>query len=62
MAVDDIDGDHHRGPFREFDAGKRDRSELRGARFALPEGEEPTAFARITLRPKEGLTLRVTIL
>jgi cytochrome P450 len=32
------------------------------ASFALPEGEWPTPFARITLRPKEGLRLNVTML
>jgi cytochrome P450 len=32
------------------------------ASFALPEGERPTPFARITLRPKEGLKLNVTML
>jgi cytochrome P450 len=32
------------------------------ASFALPEGERPTPFARITLRPKEGLRLNVTML
>jgi len=35
---------------------------LAHARFALPEGERPTPFARITLRPKEGLKLNVTML
>jgi cytochrome P450 len=35
---------------------------LNRASFALPEGEEPTPFARITLRPKEGLRLKVTFL
>jgi cytochrome P450 len=35
---------------------------LRQANFALPDGEEPTPFARITLRPKEGLRLNVTML
>jgi cytochrome P450 len=35
---------------------------LAHARFALPEGEQPTPFARITLRPKEGLKLNVTML
>jgi hypothetical protein len=28
----------------------------------LPEGEEPLPFARITLRPKDGLKLGVTLL
>jgi cytochrome P450 len=32
------------------------------ASFALPDGEQPTPFARITLRPKEGLRLNVTVL
>jgi cytochrome P450 len=32
------------------------------ASFALPDGEQPTPFARITLRPKEGLRLNVTML
>jgi cytochrome P450 len=32
------------------------------ASFDLPEGEQPTPFARITLRPKEGLRLNVTML
>ena len=32
------------------------------ARFALPEGERPTPFARITLSPKYGLKLNVTML
>jgi cytochrome P450 len=31
------------------------------ASFELPQGEAPTPFARITLRPKEGLTLKVTM-
>jgi len=35
---------------------------LARARFALPDGEQPTPFARITLRPKEGLRLNVTML
>jgi cytochrome P450 len=35
---------------------------LAQARFALPDGEQPTPFARITLRPKEGLRLNVTML
>lgn len=35
---------------------------LAHARFALPDGEQPTPFARITLRPKEGLKLKVTML
>jgi cytochrome P450 len=35
---------------------------LAQARFALPKGEQPTPFARITLRPKEGLRLNVTML
>jgi cytochrome P450 len=35
---------------------------LANARFELPEGEAPTAFARITLKPKEGLRLKVTAL
>jgi cytochrome P450 len=35
---------------------------LAQARFALPDGEQPTPFARITLRPKEGMTLNVTML
>jgi cytochrome P450 len=35
---------------------------LTRAHFALPEGERPTPFARITLRPKEGLKLNVTLL
>ena len=35
---------------------------LARARFALPDGEQPTPFARITLRPKEGLKLDVTML
>lgn len=35
---------------------------LAQARFALPNGEQPTPFARITLRPKEGLRLNVTML
>ena len=34
---------------------------LQHASFALPEGERPTPFARITLSPKYGLHLRVTI-
>jgi len=33
---------------------------LAAARFELPEGEAPTPFARITLRTKEGLTLKIT--
>jgi cytochrome P450 len=35
---------------------------LANARLELPEGEEPLPFARITLRPKEGLKLKVTML
>jgi cytochrome P450 len=33
---------------------------LSQARFELPDGEVPVPFARITLRPKNGLTLKVT--
>jgi cytochrome P450 len=33
---------------------------LARARFELPQGEEPVPFARITLRPKGGLKLKVT--
>jgi hypothetical protein len=32
------------------------------AKLELPEGEEPLPFARITLRPKDGLKLKVTML
>jgi cytochrome P450 len=35
---------------------------LAEARFALPNGSQPTPFARITLGPKEGLKLSVTML
>jgi cytochrome P450 len=35
---------------------------LSRARFDLLEGEQPTPFARITLRPQEGLRLKVTML
>jgi cytochrome P450 len=35
---------------------------LSRARFDLPDGEAPVPFARITLRPKNGLTLKVTLL
>jgi cytochrome P450 len=35
---------------------------LSRARFGLPDGETPTPVARITLRPKGGLTLKVTTL
>ena len=35
---------------------------IASARFELPAGETPTPFARITLRPKEGLKLKVTML
>ena len=35
---------------------------LARARFELPEGEEPVPLARITLRPKDGLRLNVTML
>jgi cytochrome P450 len=35
---------------------------LANARFELPEGVEPLPFARITLRPKGGLKLKVTML
>jgi cytochrome P450 len=35
---------------------------LAHARFELPQGEAPTPFARVTLRPKEGLRLKVTML
>jgi cytochrome P450 len=34
---------------------------LANARLELPEGEQPTPFARITLRPKDGLRLKVTM-
>lgn len=33
---------------------------LQHASFALPAGERPTPFARITLSPKQGLKLNVT--
>lgn len=35
---------------------------LAGARFDLPEDEEPMPLARITLRPKRELRLKVTML
>jgi cytochrome P450 len=35
---------------------------LARARFELPEGEQPVPFARVTLRPKDGLRLKVTML
>jgi|KBSMisStaDraftv2_1062788.scaffolds.fasta_scaffold186157_2 cytochrome P450 len=35
---------------------------LQHASFALPEGERPTPFARVTLSPKYGLKLNVTML
>jgi cytochrome P450 len=35
---------------------------LANARLELPEGEKPLPFARITLRPKDGLKLKVTML
>jgi cytochrome P450 len=35
---------------------------LANAKLELPEGEEPLPFARITLRPKDGLKLKVTML
>jgi cytochrome P450 len=35
---------------------------LAKARFELPEGEVPVPLARITLRPKQGLKLKVTML
>ncbi len=35
---------------------------LSKAKFALPEGEIPVPFARVTLRPKNGLKLKVTML
>jgi cytochrome P450 len=35
---------------------------LSQAKFALPEGEIPVPFARVTLRPKNGLKLKVTML
>ncbi|HZP09281.1 cytochrome P450 [Methyloceanibacter sp.] len=35
---------------------------LASARLELPEGEQPLPFARITLRPKGGLKLKVTML
>ncbi len=35
---------------------------LAAARLELPEGERPLPFARITLRPKDGLKLKVTML
>jgi len=35
---------------------------LAKARFELPEGEVPVPLARITLRPKQALKLKVTML
>ena len=35
---------------------------LAKARLELPEGEVPVPIARITLRPKQGLRLKVTML
>ncbi len=35
---------------------------LATARLELPEGERPLPFARITLRPRDGLKLKVTML
>ncbi len=35
---------------------------LARARFELPQGERPVPFSRITLRPKQGLRLKVTLL
>ena len=35
---------------------------LSRAKFELPEGEIPVPFARVTLRPKNGLKLKVTML
>jgi cytochrome P450 len=35
---------------------------LAKARFELPEGEVPVPLARITLRPKQELKLKVTML
>jgi cytochrome P450 len=35
---------------------------LANARLELSDGEEPLPFARITLRPKDGLRLKVTML
>jgi cytochrome P450 len=35
---------------------------LARARFELPQGERPVPFSRITLRPKGGLRLKVTLL
>jgi cytochrome P450 len=35
---------------------------LSHAGFDLPDGEAPIPFARITLRPKSGLSLKVTLL
>lgn len=35
---------------------------LISTRFDLPENDVPTPLARITLRPKNGLRLRVTML
>jgi cytochrome P450 len=35
---------------------------LANAWLELPEGEQPLPFARITLRPKDGLRLKVTML
>ena len=35
---------------------------LSKAKFELPEGEIPVPFARVTLRPKNGLKLKVTML
>jgi cytochrome P450 len=69
--------DRHRCAYMPFGAGPRTciggsfamlegktilATLLNRASFALPEGEEPTPFARITLRPKEGLRLKVTFL
>jgi cytochrome P450 len=35
---------------------------LAAARFELPQGEVPVPLARITLRPEQGLKLKVTLL
>jgi cytochrome P450 len=35
---------------------------LARARFELPHGKAPVPFARVTLRPKSGLKLNVTML
>jgi cytochrome P450 len=50
------------GAFSMLEAKAMLATFLAKARFELPEGEVPVPIARITLRPKQGLKLKVTML